>query len=83
MIGLNNRKVCPIPDYWNGADAFAAVAYLGRVIDAIWDAHGREMGLHLENYYAEREERAAQEARTEAATPPNQRPRSYEDDSTF
>ena len=41
-------KHCNIPDVWSGDEALAFVAFLQRLIDAIWRAHGHNMGPCLE-----------------------------------
>lgn len=41
-------KHVTIPNEWSGEEALKLVAFLERVIEAVWRAHGREMGYHLE-----------------------------------
>lgn len=41
-------KHCNIPDVWSGEEALAFVAFLNRLIEAIWRAHGHKMGRCLE-----------------------------------
>ena len=36
-------KHCSIPDVWTGEEALAFVAFLERLSEAIWRAHGQEM----------------------------------------
>lgn len=40
-------KHVPIPDDWSPDQALAVAAFLERVIDAIWRAHGPEMAQAL------------------------------------
>lgn len=49
-------KHCTIPDVWTGEQALAFVALLDRLSQAIWRAHGAEMGRLLERLHDRRAE---------------------------
>ena len=46
-------KHCNIPDVWNGEEALAFVAFLERLIDAVWRAHGLKMSRCLEKVHTQ------------------------------
>jgi len=41
-----------IPKQWTGKDGLKFVAFLERLIQAIWLAHGRDMAFDLEIMYS-------------------------------
>ena len=49
-------KHCTIPDVWTGEQALAFVALLDSMSQAIWRAHGTEMGRLLERLHDRRDE---------------------------
>ena len=69
-------KHVTIPNQWTGQQALSTVAFLERVIDAIWRAHGPEMAVELVMP-------RPRQTTTRRLPPAAVRPRSKDDDILF